>query len=112
MNKNIAVLLLFLAVFISSISQILLKKSADKKYESFIRNYLNIRVICAYCIIFTAVLIDLFAFKFVPVSFVPVIESSSYFFIIILSRIFLQEKLTLKQLIGISIIMLGVLLYV
>ncbi|MCR4899974.1 MAG: triose-phosphate transporter family protein [Treponema sp.] len=112
MNKNIAVLLLFVAVLISSISQIILKKAANKEYKSFIQNYLNIRVICAYCIVFTAVLIDLFAFKYVPVSFVPVIESSSYFFIIILSRIFLGEKLNLKQIIGISIIMLGVFLYV
>ena len=112
MNKTIAVLLLFVAVFISSISQLLLKKSANKDYDSFIRNYLNLRVICAYGIIFIAVLIDLFAFKYVPVSFVPVIESSSYFFILILSRLFLHEKLTLKQIIGISIIMLGVFLYV
>ncbi len=112
MNKTIAVLLLFVAVFISSISQIILKKSANKDYNSFIRSYLNLRVICAYGIILAAVGIDLFAFKYVPVSFVPVIESSSYFFILILSRIFLHEKLTLKQIIGISIIMLGVLLYV
>lgn len=112
MNKTIAVLLLFVAVFISSISQIILKKSANKHYNSFIRNYLNIRVICAYIILIMAVLLDLFAFKYVPVSFVPVIESSSYFFILILSRFFLHEKLTLKQIIGISIIMLGVFLYV
>lgn len=112
MNKTIAVFLLFVAVFISSISQIILKKSANKDYNSFIRSYLNLRVICAYGIIFAAVLIDLFAFKYVPVSVVPVIESSSYFFIIILSRIFLHEKLTLKQIIGVSIIMIGVFLYV
>ena len=112
MNKSIAILLLFVAVFISSIAQIILKKAANKEYKSFIQNYLNIRVICAYGIIFLAVLIDLFAFKYVPVSIVPVIESSSYFFIIILSTIFLHEKLTLKQIIGVSIIMIGVFLYV
>lgn len=112
MNKSIPILLLFISVFISSISQIILKKAANKEYSSFIKSYMNIRVIGAYCIFFAAVLIDLYAFKFVPVSFVPVIESTSYFFIIILSRIFLHEKLTLKQIIGISIIMLGVFLYV
>lgn len=112
MNKSIPIILLFTAVFISSMSQILLKKAAGKEYKSFIKSYLNIRVICAYCIFFIAVLIDLYAFRFVPVSFVPVIESSSYFFIIILSRIILHEKLTLKQIIGIVIIMCGVLLYV
>ena len=36
------------SVFISSVSQILLKTSANKKYESRIREYLNPRVIIAY----------------------------------------------------------------
>lgn len=112
MNKNIAVMLLFVAVFISSISQLILKKAVNKENKSFIRDYLNVRVICAYGIIFLAVLIDLFAFKYVPISVVPVIESSSYFFIIILSTVYLHEKLTLKQIIGVSIIMIGVFLYV
>ncbi len=112
MNKSFAIMLLFLAVFISSISQLLLKKAANKNYNSFIKTYMNVRVISAYFILFIAVIIDLFAFKYVPVSFVPVIESSSYFFIIILSTNFLHEKLTLKQVAGISLIMLGVFLYV
>lgn len=112
MNNPLPILFLFISVFISSISQIILKKAANKDYSSFIKNYLNIRVICAYCIFFIAVLIDLYTFKFVPVSFVPVIESSSYFFIIISSRIFLHEKLTFKQIAGIAIIMVGVVMYV
>jgi len=42
------------AVFISSVSQILLKKSANKKYESTLKEYLNSLVIGAYLIFFVA----------------------------------------------------------
>lgn len=112
MNNSFYVLFLFLSVFISAISQLLLKKSALIKYKSFIREYLNPLVITAYFLFFTAVLIDLLCLKFVPLSFVPVIETSSYAFIIILSRIFFQEKLPLKKIIGISIIIIGILIYI
>ena len=112
MNKTYSIILLFTSVFISSISQIILKKAADKTYSSFIRSYLNVRVITAYIIFFTAVFIDLLVLRYLPVSFIPVIETSSYFFIIILSRMFLHEKFTLKQLSGVVIIMAGVFLYV
>ena len=75
MNSNIYVLLLLLSVFISAISQILLKKSALETHSSWIKEYLNIKVISAYFLFFCAVFIDLIALKFVPVSFVPVIET-------------------------------------
>lgn len=112
MTNSIYIFLLFFSVFISAISQILLKKSALIKYDSFIKEYLNFHVIFAYFIFFCAVIIDLYALRFAPLSFVPVIETSSYFFIIILSRIFLKEKFTIQQLIGIIIILIGIFIYI
>ena len=46
MNKY--VLLLILAVLVSSISQIILKKSASKTYDSVLKEYLNVYVITGY----------------------------------------------------------------
>ena len=112
MNNNIYVLLLLFSVFISAISQILLKKSALEKHSSWIREYLNVKVISAYFLFFCAVLIDLIALKFIPVSFVPVIETSSYIFIILFSRIIFQEKISLKQYLAIGLILTGILIYV
>ena len=77
-------LLLLLSVFVSALSQILLKKSALKSYKSRIFEYLNPLVITAYIMFFGAVCIDLVALRFVPVSFVPVIETSSYIFALLL----------------------------
>ncbi len=112
MNNNIYVLLLLFSVFISAISQILLKKSALEKHSSWIREYLNVKVISAYFLFFCAVLIDLIALKFIPVSFVPVIETSSYIFIILFSRIIFQEKISIKQYLAIGLILTGILIYV
>ena len=112
MNNNVTYVLIFLfAVFISSCSQILLKKSADIEHKNKIREYVNIRVIVAYSLFFAATLLNVIAFKVVPLSFGPVIESSSYIFIAVLSYIFLKEKLTIKKISGISIIIMGVLIY-
>lgn len=111
MNKLYVLLLLF-SVFISAISQLLLKKSALKTHKTWIKEYLNLNVISAYFLFFCAVLIDLVALKFVPVSFVPVIETSSYIFIIVLSRIFFDEKISIKQFIAISLIISGIFIYI
>ena len=112
MNSNIYALLLVFSVFISAVSQILLKKSALESHSSWLKEYLNIKVISAYFLFFCAVLIDLIALKFVPVSFVPVIETSSYIFIIIFSRIIFKEKISLKQYSAIVLILAGILIYI
>ena len=57
MNFSISyALIVLLGVFISAISQVMLKKSAVKKYDSRIKEYLNPLVIFAYFIFFIATL--------------------------------------------------------
>lgn len=112
MGKYLFIILLFISVFISAFSQILLKKSANIKHESFIKEYLNFRVIFAYFLFFTAVIIDLIALRYAPLSFVPVIETSSYIFILVLSRIFLKEKMSKYQILGMLVIITGIFIYI
>ncbi|MCR5290534.1 MAG: triose-phosphate transporter family protein [Treponema sp.] len=111
-NTTFFIGLLFFCSFISAFSQILLKKSALHTYSSFIREYLNIYVISAYSIYFIAVCMDLWALHKVPVSYVPIIEASSYVYVIFLSRVFLKEKFSKRKIIGMSIIVLGIILYI
>lgn len=69
MNNMLFYTILFLvSVFISSISQIILKKSAEVKYASVIREYLNPMVITAYTIFLASTLLTTFAYKGVPLS--------------------------------------------
>ena len=110
MMLYIAVLLF--SVFISAFSQVLLKKSALKTYDSFIKDYLNLYVIPAYAIYFLAVFLDLLALRKVPVSFVPVAEASSYVFVLLFGKIFFRENFTKKKLLAMALIITGILVFV
>lgn len=105
---NSYVILLVASVLISTCSQILLKKSSNIEYNSKIREYLNWRVIIGYGMMFGSTILTILAFKGLDYKNGPIIESLGYIFIMILSRIFLNEKITKKKIIGNSLILLGI----
>lgn len=112
MNEKILFSLIFIfGVFISSISQIVLKKSAQQEYPNRIREYLNARVILAYIIFFGATLCSIFAYTVIPLSLGPILESAGYIFVAVLSWLFLKERITKKKMLGLSIIIIGIILY-
>lgn len=96
---------------IASVSQIMLKKSAQKQYASKLSEYLNPLVIIAYVLFFATTLISMYALKVVPLSMSPILEASGYIFVAVLSYIFLKEKMTKKQLIGMALIITGIVVY-
>ena len=104
--------ILILSVFISALSQVLLKKSALKSYASFIREYLNFYVIPAYAIYFLAVFLDLLALRKVPVSFVPVAEASSYIFVLLFGRLFFKETFSKRKILAMILILSGIVVFV
>ena len=71
-------LILFCGVVISAFSQILLKKSAKKHYDSVIKEYFNPLVIIAYGMFIGCTLISVVAMRVVPLSMSPIIEATSY----------------------------------
>lgn len=103
--------IMLISILISSVSQIMLKKSAQKKYPSKIKEYLNPTVIIAYGLFFGCTLITMYALKVVPLSMSPILESTGYIFVAILSFFFLKEKLTKRQLIGMLLIIAGIAVY-
>lgn len=112
MGDKLLFSLIFVAgVFISSISQIILKKSAEKEYSNKIREYLNVRVIFSYIIFFGATLCSILAYTKIPLSLGPILESSGYIFVAVLSRLFLKEKISWKKMLGLSIIIIGIIIY-
>lgn len=104
-------LIMLAGVITSSVSQVLLKKSARKVYGSKLREYLNPLVIIAYGLFFGCTLITVYALKVVPLSTAPVIEASGYIFVAVLSYIFFKEKLTRTQLVGMGLILAGIAVY-
>ena len=112
MNKVVLFSLIYLVgVIISAFSQILLKKSANKKYDKWYQEYLNVRVIVAYGIFFCATLCSVFAFKYVPLSMGPILGATEYVLVAALSWVMLKEKVSRKKFIGLVMIITGVLIY-
>ena len=96
---------------IASVSQIMLKKSAQKQYPSKLKEYLNPLVIIAYILFFGTTFISMYALKVVPLSMGPILEASGYIFVAVFSYIFLKERMTKKQLFGMALIIIGIVFY-
>ena len=104
-------LLLIFSVFIASISQILLKISANRKHNSKIREYFNPYVIIAYSIFCFSLILTILALRGLELKNVPIIESTGYIYILFLSRIFLKEKITKYKIGGSFLIILGIIVF-
>lgn len=110
-NSTMYILIFLMSVLLSSISQIMLKKSALKKYDTGLKEYLNPLVITAYSIFFICTFVTMIAYKYVPLSMGPILESTGYIFVTVLGVIFLREHVSKRKLIGMSIITIGVLIF-
>ena len=100
-----------LGVIVSAFAQILLKKSANIERENKITEYLNFKTIFAYGIFFGATLCSVFAYKYVPLSMGPILGTTEYIFVALLSYWLLKEKIGKKKLIGLVTIIIGVLVF-
>ena len=103
--------MLFLSVLIASFSQILLKKSAKKQYDSFLKEYLNPYVIIGYAMMVGSTILTILAYREVAYNNGPVIESLGYILIMFLSFIFFHEKITKKKLLGNLLILAGIFVF-
>lgn len=103
--------ILIAGVFISAVSQVLLKRSADKEHKGFLSEYLNPYVITAYTMFVGATLMTVLAFKGIPLSLGPVLDSTGYLFVTFFGVIFFKEKLNLKKSLGILTIIVGIVIY-
>ena len=91
------VLLFVFSVFIASVSQTILKTSAEKKYDSRLQENLNPKVIIAYGMFFLSSLITVVAYKYVPLSMGPILESSGYIFVTLLVFLYYMKRLVRKS---------------
>lgn len=103
--------MILLGTFISAVSQVILKKAAMREYSSRIKEYLNFPVMFAYTLFFLATLLSIFAYKVVPLSFGPVLESSSYLYVTVFGVLIFKEKMTKKKMAALALILAGIVVY-
>lgn len=104
------VVIFLLSVFISAISQTLLKLSAERRYPSKIKEYVNGRVVAAYTLFFASSLLTVLAYRGVPLSTGSVLETTGYIWVTILGKFVLGEKVNARKMLGLVVIVFGVLL--
>ena len=104
-------LILFATTFFTAISPVLMKKSAQIEHKSWIYEYLNWRVILAYGIAFSVLMVNTYAYTEVEIKYASIIDTFSYVNVMVFSYLILKEQFTRTQLIGNLIIIAGILVY-
>lgn len=107
MNEPIYLLTFIICVFISSCIQIVLKKAALKERKG-LKVFANLEVIVCYIVFLGVTFCTTYLYKHVELSVGTLLDSLGYVFIIILSVVFLKEKMTINKFIGVSLVILGV----
>ncbi len=106
LEKYIAIWII--SVFISSVAQIMLKVEANRDHSSRIKEYLNPMVIGSYAIFFLSTFLTMYALKYVPLTYSPIIEPLSYIFVPVIGVLVLKEKISKRRLLGMLIMFVGI----
>ena len=101
-------LIFLVSVFISSCAQIILKISAKRVYCTRLQEYLNPYVIMAYSILLVSTILTIIAYREVELKIGPVLESSGYIYVLILSWVFFGERISFHKVGGIVLIISGI----
>lgn len=110
-RSNLAIMIRIASSFIVAISQCILKISANKKHKNLISEYINVRVLFGYILFMIPLFLNIIAYQGIPYKLGAVIDSSSYIFIMILSKFILKEEITKRKLIGNALILIGILIF-
>ncbi len=95
---------------VTAVSQLLLKTQANTSEEaSFLRKFLNPRVIISYGMLLAVMAMNQVALIYLPASALPCFTATSFFWIYLLGWIFLKEKIGKRKILGVALILAGVL---
>ncbi len=112
MTREIAIMIMLFNVFLASVSQVILKKEANKQHKDKLSEILNLGVFIGYGLFFSITVINVLLYRYVEFNLILVIESFSYVSVLVLSYFAFKEKMTKRQLIGVFVILSGILLYI
>ena len=99
------------AVLIASVSQVLLKISANREHESHLKEYLNRYVILGYFLFVFSTVLVILGYKGLPLKAGPILESIGYVFVLILSSFIFKDKITKNTIIGTVLIICGIIVF-
>ncbi len=100
----------FVAVFLATAGQILLKRSANDTVgkKGFWRKFFNTRVIVSYGLLFLSMFCNQIALLQIPMTVLPCITATSFIWVFLFGFCILRERPTKRKMIGVAIILLGI----
>ena len=112
MNNYFAIAIYTLSGLIAAISQLILKFAAIKPNgKTGVMQYMDVRIISSYTMLFGTVFMNMIAMRYMPYKFAPVLSSLSYVFVLILGKVVLHEEIGRKRAMGILLIFAGMLVF-
>lgn len=100
-----------LGVFISAVSQVLLKRSATSEHASVVREYLNPLVIFAYALFVGATLLSVLSYQGIPLSMGPVLDATGYLWVTLFGVTIFHERMSARKLLALALIVCGIVVY-
>lgn len=83
-----------------------------RRNEKLLIEYLNPFTMLSYVVFVAATLLTIVSYKVVPLSMAPILGTSEYFFVAILSRVFMKERINWQKALGLFVIVLGAVIYI
>lgn len=96
------------AAFLAALSQVLLKKSANRRRNTFIEEFINPWVLSGYALLGLTMGLNILAYQHLSYKIGPILTSSSYVFVTLFSRMIFGERLGAKKLLGAALIVAGI----
>ena len=105
-------LFVILGILSCSLSQLLLKRSAQAVHSSKVNEILNPMVIIAYAVFFCSLLVNIWAMsKGLQLKEMAMLESLGYVFVPILSYLILKEKISRRTICATLMVVLGIFVF-
>lgn len=109
MTNLMGIVIFILASFLTSLGHIFLKKGLT--YKDGYNFYLNKNTIIAGSIFISVTLLTITGYKFIDLKYGIILSTTSYFFVVLLSKIILKEFISYRSKIGSIFILLGILIF-
>ncbi len=100
-----------LGVLVSSVSQVLLKKSAMRRHASALREYLNPLVVLAYVLFVGSTLLSVLAYRGIPLSMGSILDATGYVYVTFFGVTIFHERITPRKALALALILLGIVIY-
>ncbi len=102
----------FLAVLLTAIAQLLLKKGAQKTNQgSLVRLFLNTYTLAGYGLFVVVTVMNVYVYRYLPLKFGVIFLPFTFIFVSLLAYFFLKERLSRTQKRGALIILCGVVIF-